>query len=491
VELTEDRAAAPGAPAPAARVAAIVAVGAAVVALVLAVLSVTILGGGGAGEVVDGVIEATLSGSGDRVQLVAGDRVPDAATLRTADGPAAIRVGDGDLSLEDGSTLVVDGDELALERGHLLVSSRDAIRVEVATVVVQGRGVWRADLGATSRIGTYRGRVQADDGPRTRQLARFEQVDLQGGSLAGAAVPLRYSDQDRWDGQHLADALATDRLARQLETSLEAEHGPAPRPAAFFSSFAGADEAVLARLEDLAPRRQAEHVGPPATVLLGIAVADALVADGGFLPATAVGRVIELRRGGARWGLVLLTHDLGPSSLRAAAERALERAAEDPPPAALTAPAPGPGQTDARLARGRPTADRRRRWTVGHLPILRRARPRRPRRRLRLLLPRRLPRPLRLPRGEERWTRSRTSSARGARPSPTCWRGRPARRSAWSAWWGNCCRGPEVCPGELTSRSATPSGWPGRRGVDSLSRHLRSGPRAGRCSSRPTSDLSR
>jgi hypothetical protein len=354
VEITEHRAAAADvpAPAPAARVAAMVAVGAAVVALVLAVLSVTILGGGGAGEVVDGVIEATLSGSGDRVQLVAGDRVPDAATLRTEDGPAAIRVGDGDLSLEDGSTLVVDGGELALERGHLLVSSRDAIRVEVATVVVQGRGVWRADLGATSRIGTYRGRVQADDGPRTRQLARFEQVDLQAGSLAGAAVPMRYSDQDRWDGQHLADALATDRLARQLETSLEAEHGPAPRPEAFFSSFAGADEAVLARLEDLAPRRQAEHVGPPATVLLGIAVADALVADGGFLPATAVGRVIELRRGGARWGLVLLAHDLGPSSLRAAAERALERAAEDPPPAALTAPAPGPGQTDGPPGQG-------------------------------------------------------------------------------------------------------------------------------------------
>jgi hypothetical protein len=355
VEAAEGPARAPvpdvSAPAPAARVAALVAVGSAVVALVLGVLGVTLLGGGGAGEIIDGVIEATLTGSGDRVQLVAGDPVPEAATLRTEDGPATIRVSGGDLWLEDGSTLVVAGDGLALERGHLLVSSRAAIRVEVASVVAQGRGVWRADLGTTSRVGTYRGRVQADDGRRTQQLARFEQVDLQGASV-GAAVPLRYSEQDGWDREHLADALAMDRLARQLLTSLEADHGPAPRPPSFYSSFTGADEAVIGRLDDLAPRRQAERVGPPATVLLGIAVADALVVDGGFLPATAVGRVIELRRGGAGWGLVLVAHDLGPSALRAAAERALERAAEDPPPAAVTSPAPAPGQTNGQPVEG-------------------------------------------------------------------------------------------------------------------------------------------
>jgi hypothetical protein len=343
-------------PAPIARFAAMLAVGTAIVALVLGVLGLTLLRGGGAGEVVDGVIEATLAVSGDRVQLVVGDPVPQLATLRTEDGAATIRVGDGDLRLEDGSTLVVDDGGLGLERGHLLVSSRAAVRVEVATVVAEGRGVWRVDLGATSRIGTYRGRVQADDGRRTQQLARFEQIDLRGASLTGAAVPLRYSDQDEWDREHLADALATDRLARQLVTSLEADHGSAPRPPAFYSSFAGADGSVLARLEDLAPRRQATQVGPPATVLLGIAVADALVVDGGFLPATAVGRVVELRRGGAGWGLVLLTHDLGPSSLRAAAERALERAAEDPPSAAGTVPATGAGRTDGEPGQ-EPTGD--------------------------------------------------------------------------------------------------------------------------------------
>jgi hypothetical protein len=200
--------------------------------------------------------------------------------------------------------------------------------VQVGVVDVRGRGTWRADLGASSRLATYRGRIQADDGAQALPLARYEQVELRGGALDGSAAPLRYHGDDPWDREELGDALAADRLAEQLSTSFAADHGDELRPAGFYADFVDAEAPVLDRLEDLAPRRRGALVGPPAPVLVAVVVTDALVVEGGFLPGPAVSRVAELRRGGASWGLLLVRHDLGPAALRAAADRALDQAAD-------------------------------------------------------------------------------------------------------------------------------------------------------------------
>jgi hypothetical protein len=200
--------------------------------------------------------------------------------------------------------------------------------VQVGVVDVRGRGTWRADLGASSRLATYRGRIQADDGAQALPLARYEQVELRGGALDGSAAPLRYHGDDPWDREELGDALAADRLAEQLSSSFAADHGEELRPASFYADFVDAEAPVLDRLEDLAPRRRGALVGPPAPVLVAVVVTDALVVEGGFLPGPAVSRVAELRRGGASWGLLLVRHDLGPAALRAAADRALDQAAD-------------------------------------------------------------------------------------------------------------------------------------------------------------------
>jgi hypothetical protein len=333
-----------------ARIAAWVAVGAAAAALVLSTFGAGWLADGSAGEVVVGRLEVELAVTGEVRQLTVGDRVPAEAQLRANGGSATVRVPTAELSLAPGTIVdTTDGGALILRRGSVLVRGPGPVQLVSGAVDVLGRGTWRVDVGPASRLATYRGRVQAADGVSSRQLARYEQVDLRGGALDGDAAPLRYRDDDVWDRDELAEAMAVDRLAGQLTTSLTATHGTALRPPSFYTRFVGADAPVLARLDDLAPRRRTNEVGPPAPVLLGMTVADALVVEGGFLPAPAVSRVVDLRRGGASWGLVLVVHDLGAPALRAAASRALDRAA-DTPAAVGAGAATGEGGIDANEA---------------------------------------------------------------------------------------------------------------------------------------------
>jgi hypothetical protein len=321
----------PPTPGAAARIAAWVAVGAAAAALVLGTFGAGWLADDSAGEVVVGRLEVELAVTGEVRQLTVGDQVPAEAQLRTNGGAATVRLSTAELLLAPGTVVdTTDRGALILRRGSVLVRGPGPVQLASGAVEVLGRGTWRVDVGPASRLATYRGRVQAADGVSSRQLARYEQVDLRGGALDGDAAPLRYRDDDAWDQDELAEAIAVDRLADQLTTSLTATHGTALRPPSFFARFVGADEPVLDRLDDLAPRRRAAEVGPPATVLLGMTVADALVVEGGFLPGPAVSRVVDLRRGGASWGLVLAVHDLGAPALRAAASRALDQAADSP-----------------------------------------------------------------------------------------------------------------------------------------------------------------
>jgi hypothetical protein len=316
-------------PAPGARPAALIAVGAAVVAVLVGTLGGSLRGDAGTGQVVSGVLAVELAASGDQRQLTAGDALPDDADLLAVGGPATIRQAAGELTLAEGTLVSIDAGQLTLQRGSVLVRADGAVPLQVAAVALRGRGTWRVDLGPSPRIATYRGRVQADDGARSLPLSRYEQIDLRGGGLDGSSVPLRYDGDHPWDQQELVDALATDRLAARLSASFAATHGTRAHPTGFYASFVVPDTPVLDHLDQLAPRRRSGMVGPPAPVLIGMLVTDALVLEGGFLPGRAVSRVVELRRGGASWGLVLLRHDLGPSSLRAAADRALERAASD------------------------------------------------------------------------------------------------------------------------------------------------------------------
>jgi hypothetical protein len=331
-----------------ARLAAVVAVLAAVLAAGLAAFGLA-QGTDATGVVVAGALETVPRGEDGRA-LAVGEPVPDDVLVRAAASGATIRVAGTDVELLPGTSLQLGGDVVALVGGSVLVAGGEPALVRVGSAELRGRGVWRVDVGSSGRVAAYRGRVQIDDGARALQLARYEQVDLRDGDLGGTALPLRYRERDAWDRVHLAEALSVDRLARQLATSLTASHGADLRSTTFYASFAGTDGVVLDRLDDLAPRVLDGRVGPPADVLLGIAVADALVQDAGFLPRPALSRVIALRRGGATWGLLLVVHDLGPAALEAAAGRALDRAAADgagPGDAAGGAAATGAGSEGA------------------------------------------------------------------------------------------------------------------------------------------------
>jgi hypothetical protein len=296
------------------------------------------IGGADFGQLLEGRLEVRTDGGWAGIGDGAG--VPAGSLVRAAGEEVRIATRDAELVLADGGELVTDRRDPELRRGSLLVDSDTDVAVRLGATRVEGRGQWRLDMGVASRVATYRGRVELDDGVRETNLIRYRQVPVRDGAIEDGRRPLRYLVGDAWDERLLGEAFAADRLAARLTESLDRSYGEEPRSPAFYAAFAAVDD-VDAAVEGLATVAEDGRYGPPADVLVGVAVGDALTAGAGLDADAALDRLITLRRAGATWGLLLVEHELTASDLRQAADRALERVEASPPP-----PEPEPEDAD-------------------------------------------------------------------------------------------------------------------------------------------------
>lgn len=309
---------------------------AAAVAVVLALVAVVLGGGaseavGTAGRLVRGGLEAQVDG---QWRAVARDeQVPFGTRVRTAEEPARLTGPGGALELGPGSEATLDRDVVSLDLGSVLVEDDDEHAVVLDGQRVRGRGTWRVDLGTSPRVAVYAGGVavrplgtDADQaGVPVGRLRQRALVGLDPGQL----LPQAYRTSDPWDARLLSEAVAVDRLADTLGTTLAAEYGTAPRPDSFYADFAVLGGDLPAALAVLDASRGGDGIArEPGRVLLAAIVAQT-VADGTALPALeAVARVDELRRAGATWGLVLRDADLTAAALEAQVGVALQRRRE-------------------------------------------------------------------------------------------------------------------------------------------------------------------
>jgi uncharacterized membrane protein YgcG len=269
-----------------------------------------------------------------------GGAVADGVELRAVGGPATLEAGGGRLVLDAGARVTVADGRVRVARGSLLVDDPSPRTVVVDGVLATGRGTWRVDAGTRPRLATYAGSLVADDGSAEVSLRAYRQVTVRDRAIGGASVvPLRYLDTDRFDAEWLAEALRADAVAAALARSLTGTYGEPPRDVAFYGSFVAVDADLEPALADLAPVVARDRFGPPAEVLLGVAVTDAVAAVTGTPTGEALAAVVRLRDQGATWGLVLLDAGGGADDLGAAADRALAEAASDPPPTAPPAEA--------------------------------------------------------------------------------------------------------------------------------------------------------
>jgi uncharacterized membrane protein YgcG len=283
-----------------------------------------------------------------------GGTVADGVELRAVGGTATLEIDGGRLVLDAGARVAAEGGRLRVDRGSVLVDDPSVRTVVVDGVLATGRGSWRVDAGVRPRLATYAGSLAADDGSAEVSLPAYRQVTVRDRAIGGATVvPLRYLATDRFDAQLLGEALRVDAVAAALARSLTGTYGEVPRDAAFYGAFVAVDADVEPALADLALVVAEDRFGPPAPVLLGVAVADAVAAVTGAPIGEALERVVRLRDQGAAWGLVLLDAGGGADDLGAAADRALAEAATDPPPTAPPAEAgDGTGAPAATVADG-------------------------------------------------------------------------------------------------------------------------------------------
>ncbi len=348
-----------------ARGSAWMAVGALLVGLVATPFGVD-LTGSDFGRLADGLLQVRTADGWEDLEAPA--TVPAGAELRAGPDTARIEVPGAVLHLDGGAQLLAEAGEPRVHRGSVLVEADEVQQLRVGATTAEGRGQWRVDVGVSSRVATYRARLDLDDGVSQREVGRFRQVSVRDGGLEPGLRPLRYDGEDTWDEWLLADALAVDRLAARLHGTLGRTYGADLRDDDFYTAFTAVDGGDLGGdLRDLAVRADGERFGPPADVLVGLVTVDALAAGAGLSPGEALERAVRLRRAGATWGLVLVEHDLGASALRDATDRALQQVELTPPPEPEEPPGeadgtivpvdadestPAPGEAD-----GEPTAD--------------------------------------------------------------------------------------------------------------------------------------
>jgi hypothetical protein len=294
----------------------------------------------GAGEVLlrSGPLEASTDGTWRDVAV--GERLGPGAMLRAGGGEVVLDVAGGSVRLAPGTTLTLGRDEDVLTAGAMLLEVDRLRQLRVGAVTAAGTGAWRVETAPTPRVAVYRGGAGVV-GTREVALGPLSQSVLNGSDVS-AEAPLTYLASDPWDVRLAAEPLAVDRQVAALSSSLAALYGDQPQTVGFYGDFVAVDDGLLTALPELSPRVDGARFGPPAPVLVGVVTVRLLVERAALSPVDAATEVLETRRAGGTWGVVVVRRDLGADDLRATADAALRRRAQDQADG-VAAPLIGPG----------------------------------------------------------------------------------------------------------------------------------------------------
>ncbi len=265
------------------------------------------------GRFVAATDETTLS-QGDEVRIVDG-----AAFLELPRGARA--------ELRDGSHVRIGGSEdasLALEAGELLVEvERGTTEIDGGSALVAvGAGASRLRRSASLVAGVYEGTLLLAGTGQSLSVPRLRQAAVAGvGRIpdVGGLRPLHLDEDDEWDRRFLGSVLELDRrllaFARGFEAVLpEAE---ATSPSLY--------QRVLPELTGSPLRPAMLEARSAGENLIGLSIV--ALTDGSF--EDAFERVFDLRRLGARWGLVAADEGFDSPRLVGTVEQAVDRAPLD------------------------------------------------------------------------------------------------------------------------------------------------------------------
>lgn len=291
---------------------------------------------------------------GDWTPLAQGEQVPIGTDLRTGTQPARLELSGGRLWLASGTAVTLHSDHIELLQGEALLEADEPLAIHRGSTRAYGTGVFRMRLGATPRVGVYRGQVTVRRPAERTTVPALRQVGLAGRRLH-TPDPLSYRSADPWDSIWMDEALQMDAEAARLAGGIERSYGAGPQPHEFYTQFAPQAEPAIALLARTARERVDSTFGPPADTLLTLFVAQA---TGGASLVNAVRDVLALRAEGARWGLIgvelevstqrlAAVVDLGHAQQVAAVDAAAPAPAREPAPpradeAVTPAPAPQP-----------------------------------------------------------------------------------------------------------------------------------------------------
>lgn len=267
---------------------------------------------------------------GSEHPAVAGERVPEGATVRTGpEGGAQLATGDRTVYVGRLSTVkVLDGVHQVLRRGWAMVDSRRGARLtldtEAGAVETAAGALSRVEQDKVLRLAVYDGSATLTPVGRSlrTRVPGLYQVQVQYGSVAGRVTALALR-RDDWDTRLAQDLVNADTDLNTLATGL-----------------AGPDGAALLGVAPVALR---PAVAPPVgaargELALGVAVAQAARKVGD--PAEALGTVRSARAEGGSWGVVAAIVGARVTAVSALLD------------GALTPPGTGPGTGPAVVAGG-------------------------------------------------------------------------------------------------------------------------------------------
>lgn len=266
--------------------------------------------------------EITAVGAEDRRRtLTAGEHVSDGARISVGEQEARLEFRAGQVWLAPGTDAVVTRDRLRVQTGDALFSSGGALGAAWGDVAVDGQGVYRMTPGFSPRLAVYRGEVEVSRPGERERVAELFQVNLVAPRLSAADAPLVYQADDVWDRRLLPRAIAFDREVAGLARGIDRQYGTAAQPASFYQAFLAVEASAIPILAETARiQRSDDAFGPPSDALLTLFVAQAGAASsGGALEETAAD-VADLRKAGARWGIVAQSLGIGTTELAGIAD---------------------------------------------------------------------------------------------------------------------------------------------------------------------------
>lgn len=275
----------------------------------------------------DGEVEVAIDGerfvaATSEMTLSQGDEV------QVLDGAALLELPRGARTeLRDGSHVRIGGSEgagLALEAGELLVEvERGTTEIDGGSALVAvGAGASRLRRSASLVAGVYEGTLLLAGTGQSLSVPRFRQAAVAGvGRIpdVGGLRPLDLDEDDEWDRRFLGSVLELDRrllaFARGFEAVLPQAEATSP------SLY----QRVLPELAGTPLRPAMLEARSAGENLIGLSIV--ALADGSF--EDAFERVFDLRRLGARWGLVAADEGFDSPRLVGAVEQAVDRAPLD------------------------------------------------------------------------------------------------------------------------------------------------------------------